>query len=157
MLILLDIDGVMLSASSWKPVERLDDGFSNFSPRAVSSLQRIISETGASIVLTTSHKSTYSLPQWHKIFKNRGIDVSIVGKLDDNTTFLSRKEEILNWQLKNKGINDYVIIDDDKSLNGLPINIKEKVVLTSPMVGLTNDDALSAIETLKKSELVYGY
>ena len=154
MLILLDIDGVMLSASCWKPVERLDDGFSNFSPRAVSSLQRIISETGASIVLTTSHKSTYSLPQWHKIFKKRGIHVSIVGKLDDNTTFLSRKEEILNWQLKNKGINDYVIIDDDKSLNGLPINIKEKVVLTSPMVGLTNDDALSAIETLRKSELV---
>ncbi len=157
MLILLDIDGVMLSASSWKPVEKLDDGFSNFSPRAVSNLQRIISETGASIVLTTSHKSTYSLHQWHNIFKKRGINVSIVGKLDDNTTFLSRKEEILNWQFKNKGINDYVIIDDDKSLNGLPSNIKEKVVLTSPMVGLTNDDALSAIETLKKSEFVYGY
>ena len=157
MLILLDIDGVMLSASSWKPVEKLDDGFSNFSPRAVSNLQRIISETGASIILTTSHKSTYSLYQWHNIFKKRGINVSIVGKLDDNTTFLSRKEEILNWQFKNKGINDYVIIDDDKSLNGLPSNIKEKVVLTSPMVGLTNDDALSAIKTLKKYELVYGY
>ena len=156
MLILLDIDGVMLSASSWKPVERLDDGFSSFSPRAVSSLQRIISETGASIVLTTSHKSAYSLPQWRKIFKKRGIDVSIVGKLEDNTTFLSRKEEILNWQLKNKSINDYVILDDDKSLNGLPSNIKDKLVLTSPMVGLTNDDALSAIETLRKSELVYA-
>lgn len=154
MLILLDIDGVMLSASSWKPVERLDDGFSNFNPRAVSSLQRIISKTGASIVLTTTHKSTYSLYQWHNIFKKRGINVSIVGKLDDNTTFLSRKEEILNWQFKNKGINDYVIIDDDKSLNGLPINIKNKLILTSPMVGLTNDDALSAIETLRKSELV---
>jgi len=157
MLILLDIDGVMLSASSWKPVEKLDDGFSNFSPRAVSNLQRIISETGASIILTTSHKSTYSLYQWHNIFKKRGINVSIVGKLDDNTTFLSRKEEILNWQFKNKGINDYVIIDDDKSLNGLPSIIKEKVVLTSPMVGLTNDDALSAIKTLKKYELVFGY
>jgi hypothetical protein len=104
MLILLDIDGVMLSASSWKPVEKLDDGFSNFSPRAVSNLQRIISETGASIILTTSHKSTYSLYQWHNIFKKRGINVSILGKLDDNTTFLSRKEEILNWQFKNKGI-----------------------------------------------------
>lgn len=156
MLILLDIDGVMLSASSWKPVERLDDGFSSFSPRAVSSLQRIISETGASIVLTTSHKSTYSLAQWRKIFKKRGIDVSIVGKLEDNTTFLSRKEEILNWQLKNKSVNDYVILDDDKSLNGLPSNIKDKLVLTSPMVGLTNDDALLAIETLRKSELVYA-
>lgn len=154
MLILLDIDGVMLSASSWKPVERLDDGFSSFNPRAVSSLQRIISETGASIVLTTSHKSTYSLPEWRKIFKKRGINVSIVGKLKDNTTFLSRKEEILNWQLKNKNINDYVILDDDKSLNGLPSNIKDKLVLTSPMLGLTDEDALSAIKTLRKSELV---
>jgi hypothetical protein len=156
MLILLDIDGVMLSASSWKPVERLDDGFSSFNPRAVSSLQRIISETGASIVLTTSHKSTYSLTQWRKIFKKRGIDVSIIGKLEDNTTFLTRKEEILNWKLKNKSVNDYVILDDDKSLNGLPSNIKDKLVLTSPMVGLTNDDALSAIKTLRKSELVYA-
>ncbi|MFZ4680138.1 MAG: HAD domain-containing protein, partial [Flavobacterium sp.] len=110
----------------------------------------------ASIVLTTSHKSTYSLPQWQKIFKKRGIDVNVVGKLDDNITFLSRKEEILNWQNKNSNITDYVILDDDKSLNGLPSNIKEKLVLTSPMVGLTADDALSAIETLKKSELVYA-
>jgi len=155
MLILLDIDGVMLSASSWKPVERLDDGFSNFSSKAVSSLQKIISETGASIVLTTSHKSTYSLPQWQKIFKKRGLDTSIIGKLEDNTTFLSRKEEIINWQDKNRNVSDYVILDDDKSLNGLPINIKEKVVLTSPMVGLTEEDALSAIEILRKSQLVY--
>lgn len=67
---------------------------------------------------------------------------------------MSRKEEILNWQLKNKSVNDYVILDDDKSLNGLPSKIKKKLVLTSPMVGLTNDDALSAIEVLRKSELV---
>ncbi len=71
MLILLDIDGVMLSASSWKPVERLDDGFSSFNPRAVLSLQRIISETGASIVLTTSHKSTYSLTSMAKDFQEK--------------------------------------------------------------------------------------
>lgn len=156
MLILLEIDGVMLSASSWKPVERLDDGFSSFNPRAVSSLQRIISDTGASIVLTTSHKSTYSLPQWRKIFKKRGIAVSIIGKLEDNNTFLSRKEEILNWQLKNKNISDYVILDDDKSLNGLPSNIKDKLVLTSSMVGLTDEDASSAIKALRKAELVYA-
>lgn len=155
MLILLDIDGVMLSASSWKPVERLDDGFSNFSPRAVSSLQKIILETGASIVLTTSHKSTYSLPQWQRIFKKRGLDVFIVSKLEDNTTFMNRKEEILNWQNKNGNISDYVILDDDKSLNGLPSNIKEKVILTSSLVGLTNEDALSAIETLKKYQSIY--
>ena len=33
-LIFLDIDGVMLSAAGWKPVENLPDGFSAFSKKA---------------------------------------------------------------------------------------------------------------------------
>lgn len=153
MLILLDIDGVMVPATSWKPSEILNDGFASFNSRAASNLQRIISETGASIVLTTSHKSSYSLEEWKNIFQNRGINVNGISKLDDNTSNLNRKDEILNW-LKDKTIEDYVIIDDDKSLNGLPMSIKEKLVLTSSLVGLNGDCADMAIELLKSSELV---
>jgi diphthamide synthase subunit DPH2 len=153
MLILLDIDGVMVQAAPWKRVELLNDGFSSFNDRAVSGLQRIISGTNASIVLTTSHKYKYTLSQWKDIFKHRGIIVSI-DRLEDNNNFLSRKEEILRWVSKNRNIEDYVIIDDDKSLNGLPSNIKEKLVQTSPLIGLTEENALSAIDILN-CELVY--
>ena len=56
MLILLDIDGVMIPANSWKKPKFLDDGFAMFKLKSVKALQKIIAETGASILLTTSHK-----------------------------------------------------------------------------------------------------
>lgn len=152
MKILLDIDGVMVPAASWRPSEILTDGFAAFSKMAVANLQKIIVETGASIVLTTSHKANYSLNEWRSIFKLRGISVSI-DKLEHNSGNLTRREEILNWLNTQKQDEVFVIIDDDKSLNDLPSQIKKKLILTSPMVGLTNYDANIAIEVLRSSEL----
>lgn len=152
MLLLLDIDGVMVQAAPWKRVESLDDGFYKFMPKAVSSLIEIISETGASIIITSSHKSKYSLNEWQKIFKKRGIDAS-VNKLEDNTEFLSRKDEILRWVSKNANLNEFVIIDDDKSLHDLPKRIKDRVVFTQPLIGLKKDDVFSAINILKRPAL----
>jgi len=154
MLIVLDIDGVMVPATSWEKPEFLNDGFSAFSPRATSGLQKIILETNATIVLSTSHKFKYTLPQWKEMFKQRGIVISGIQRLEDNLTYLTRKEEILNWLNNNTDIKEYVIIDDDKSLNGLPVSIKDKLVLTSPMVGLTDESASLAIEILRKQNLI---
>lgn len=151
MKLLLDIDGVMVQAASWKRVELLDDGFYEFMPKAISGLKEIISTTGASIVITSSHKSTYSIVEWKEIFHKRGIDVDI-DKLDDNTNHLSRKEEILNWVKNNDYYENYVIIDDDKSLHELPLNIKEKVVFTQPLIGLKMEDVSDAISILNIPE-----
>lgn len=152
MLILLDIDGVMAPVSSWKQGEILNDGFLNFSTLAIKCLNEIILETGATIVLTTSHKTTYNLTEWVEIFKLRGINTAI-DKLDVNINFLSRKEEILNWLDKNQNIGNFVILDDDKSLNGLPSQIKEKLVQTSSMIGLNEEAANLAIKILRKPNL----
>ena len=149
MLILLDIDGVMVQAAPWKKVELHPDGFYQFMTKAVNNLKDIIYETGASIVLTTSHKSTYSLENWQEIFRTRGI-ITKIDKLDDNTDLLSRKDEILNWLSKNREIHDFVIIDDDKSLHDLPDDLKEKVVFTQSLIGLNKESALNAIEILNK-------
>jgi len=152
MLILLDIDGVMVPASSWKAPELLNDGFPRFSNNAVNGLRRIISETGATIMLTTSHKSKYSVSIWRGIFARRGINTTI-SKLNKHSynTQESRKEEVLDWIRKGKKDNNFVIIDDDKSLNDLPIEIKRRLILTSPLIGLNEDLAEKAIETLKQS------
>lgn len=150
MLILLDIDGVMVQGASWRPVEKLDDGFSRFSPRAVSSLQRILSETSnATIVLTSSHKSTYNVKEWRGIFNRRGINVTSIKRLSENKSCLTRKDEILKWFSSGKPTEDFVIIDDDKSLNDLPAYLKKKVVLTSATVGLNEEMAETAIGILK--------
>jgi sugar-specific transcriptional regulator TrmB len=150
MLILLDIDGVMVPGASWRPIELLNDGFAKFNNRAVNNLKKIISETNASIILTTSHKSSFSIPQWMDIFKTRGIDTSIK-TLSNNINNLSRKDEILNWLRNRTDQEDFVIIDDDTSLNGLPSNIRAKCVLTSPLIGLDESSTLNAIDILKNT------
>lgn len=153
MLILLDIDGVMVPASAWKRPEFLNDGFPVFSNRATEALQKIISETSATLLLTTSHKSNYSISEWNAIFKLRGITVTKIERLEGNSLNTNRKDEILNWFSSTNSKEKFVIIDDDKSLNALPSNLKEKLVLTSPLVGLNMDMAFDAIAILKQEEM----
>jgi len=137
MLILLDIDGVMVPAKSWKNPELLNDGFPAFDSKAVSVLQNLISED-TTIVLTTSHKSRFTSDEWRKIFLKRGLTINKIKSLEDNVKHLNRKDEVLNWFRLNNVHEDFIIIDDDKSLNDLPAFYKSRLILTSPLIGLTN-------------------
>jgi hypothetical protein len=53
----------------------------------------------------------------------------------------------LIWFNVNNVDDDYVIIDDDKSLNGLPVFLKDKLILTSSLVGL-NDQHIDEIKSI---------
>ena len=135
MKILLDIDGVMAPVKSWVLPNILEDGFIEFSKEAVDVLNNIITKD-CSILLTSSHKNNYSNDEWKSIFKKRGIDIEIeILETDKN---LSRIEEILSW--KNENNEEFLIIDDDKSLNDLPKFYKERLILTSSMLGLSMSD-----------------
>jgi len=151
MIILLDIDGVMVPASGWKTPEFLNDGFPDFSPRAINSLNKIISQTHASILLTTSHKAKYPIASWREIFAKRGINAKI-SKL--RSTKIARKDEVLKWIKNHHEVNNFVIIDDDKSLNDLPPKLKRRLILTSSLVVLIDDLADQAIEVLRQSTLI---
>lgn len=150
MLIFLDIDGVMVPAKSWKRPGILEDGFPEFSPKAIEALTKIISKSSADFVLTTSHKSKYSLSEWKAIFERRNINANSIMRLPENIDFLSRKDELLLW-FKNHSISgDFIIIDDDKSLNSLPDHLKARLILTSASVGLTDYQAVEALRVIKK-------
>ncbi len=138
MLLFLDIDGVMVPAKSWKSPELLNDGFPAFSIKATSVLQRLISED-VIVMLTTSHKSKFSIEEWKSIFGNRGINIEKIKSLPENIDNLTRKDEILNWFSTNINDKNFIIIDDDKSLNDLPPFLKDNLVLTSPYIGLTEE------------------
>ena len=84
MLLFLDIDGVMVPAKSWKMPELLNDGFPAFGIEATRTLQFLISG-GANIILTTSHKSNYTLAEWKSIFNTRGIYLETVKSLPENS------------------------------------------------------------------------
>ncbi|GAB3025644.1 hypothetical protein GCM10027051_33010 [Niabella terrae] len=151
MLFFLDIDGVMVPAKGWKSPEFLNDGFPAFSIKATNTLQSLISED-VTIMLTTSHKSKFSINEWKSIFKNRGIKIDKIKLLPENFNNLSRKDEIVNWFKDNKVEEDFVIIDDDKSLNELPDFLKENLVQTSPYIGLTKEHS-NAIKSISRKGL----
>ena len=122
MLLYLDIDGVMVPANSWRKPEILEDGFPEFSINAVKSLDRIISTSSA------------------------------ITRLPKNVNHLNRKEELINW-FSSKKINEkFIIIDDDKSLNGLPDFLKDKLIQTSGSVGLTEYLAEEALDIINNLE-----
>lgn len=146
MLFFLDIDGVMVPSKGWKSPEFLNDGFPAFSIKATSTLQSLISED-VTFMLTTSHKANFSIEEWKSIFKNRGINIEKIKLLPENFNNLSRKDEIINWFNVNYIDEDFVIIDDDKSLNGLPNFLKANLVQTSPFIGLT-EEHLEAIKSI---------
>jgi HAD domain in Swiss Army Knife RNA repair proteins len=150
MLFFLDIDGVMVPAKGWKSPELLKDGFPAFSSRATNTLQRLISED-VTVMLTTSHKARFSIEGWKSIFKNRGISIEKIKSLPENLNNLSRKDEIVNWFYVNDVDEEFVIIDDDKSLNELPDFLKKNLVQTSPYIGLT-EEHYEAIKSILDKE-----
>ena len=153
MLIFLDIDGVMAPAKSWQRPDILEDGFVDFSSKAVSVLQDVLAQNAdTTIILTTSHKSRFSLSQWKIIFERRGLKVNKLESLNDNNDFQSRKVEILNWFESNDIHDDFIIIDDDKSLNDLPTFYKDRLILTSSLVGL-NESHLVDIQDIVSAQL----
>ena len=145
MKILLDIDGVMLPLKSWKVPDFLEDGFMKFDTKAIYVLNNILEKTNAKIILTTSHKSNYTNEQWIILFKNRNID-AVIETLPKNVDNLSRKDEIINYLDSN--LDDYLIIDDDSQLNTLPSHIKEKLILTSPLIGLVEEHIVKILKIL---------
>ena len=149
----MDIDGVMAPAKSWQRPDILEDGFVDFSSKAVSVLQDVLTQNpNSTIILTTSHKSRFSLSQWKIIFERRGLNVNKLESLNDNTDFQSRKVEILNWFDSNDIHEDFIIIDDDKSLNDLPKFYKDRLVLTSTLIGL-NEVHWAQIQAIVSTQL----
>jgi hypothetical protein len=152
MTILLDIDGVLVTTPTWRKTEFDVDGFLKFNERAGRNLFRIVNETNADIVLTSTHRINYPVEKWKIIFQSRGINPNSISLLNDVTTvsdMLDRAAEIKEWVEKQKGLTKYVVIDDDLSINGLPNSIKEKCVLTKPLIGLDEEAMYKVMSILK--------
>lgn len=136
MLIFLDIDGVMTPAASWKPSINLEDGIPMFTDKAIAALNDLITND-STVILTTSHRTRFTHDEWRGIFERRGIKINGLLSLEPNSDFKRRKDEILGWLNIHDVSQDFVIIDDDTSLHGLSKDLKEHLILTSSLIGLT--------------------
>ena len=161
-ILFLDIDGV-LNTKFW--YRKMDDGTPRdkwgyvFAPMSVANLKRIVDETGAEIVISSSWKCV-GLPELKKMWKSR----KLPGKIVDATPDCMRDEDLLDidfdlivpgasrgyeireWlSRRSENVSHYAIIDDMYEM--LPEQ-QSHLVMTDSEIGITDEDANKVIEIL---------
>lgn len=119
-IIFLDVDGVLNVVT-----KSFDEFGAIFNPHFTSNLERIIRETNAKIVISSSWRiSGYEkmVAMWTK----RGLKGEVIG-ITPNHMFstgstLQRGKEIDEWISKNEPIENYVILDDDSDMESHQLN-----------------------------------
>jgi HAD domain in Swiss Army Knife RNA repair proteins len=136
-IIFLDLDGVLITTPRWKIDVIHSDGYSDFNKTNVQCINQFFSCVEAELWLSSSHRTTKNLAEFDQIFANRNIHKKIDGFLPISRIKKSRFQEI-NSFLKQNTIRNFLIIDDDQSLNDLKSNRKGFWVKTSPLIGFNS-------------------
>jgi hypothetical protein len=147
-LLILDLDGVLITNPSWKADRIHSDGYSEFNESCVENLNRLLTLAEFDIWLSSTRRTVKTLTEFNLIFKNRGIKKEIIGFLPEYADCRNRKEEVLKFIAEFKA-SDFLIIDDDKSLNGLESGIKESLILTELTKGFNSEKLKEATEKIK--------
>ncbi|MCL6274229.1 HAD domain-containing protein [Muricauda sp. 2012CJ35-5] len=147
-LLILDLDGVLITNPPWKADRIHADGYSEFNHSCVENLNRLLSLTEFEIWLSSTRRTKMTLAEFNLIFKNRGIQTRISGFLPEYPDCKNRKEEIVRFISEVKP-NEFLIIDDDKSLNGLEDRIKNRLVSTELTKGFNSEKLEEAIKLLE--------
>lgn len=125
--IFLDIDGVLNSdiwykkqAAQKKASMNLND---HLDKEAIRLLNKIITQTNANVVLSSTWRKHYALEEIQAIFDNKGFLGHIIAKTPDlvgMNEYFTRGNEILKWCKENEALlgkkyvdfKEYVILDD---------------------------------------------
>lgn len=146
--LILDLDGVLITSPSWKPGEIDVDGYSKFNENCVNNLNVLLRQFDIEIWLMSTRRMMKSLGEFNIIFKNRKIINEIVGFVPLCRECTNRQEEVIQF-VRNEGLTNYLILDDDKSLNGLFPEMKSRLVLTDFLKGFDSEKLDEAIGVLK--------
>lgn len=137
-IIFLDIDGV-LNTKRYRDIQVKYDGINeeeakfNFDPKCMKFLKKIVEETNAYIVISSTWKYDKEKDDdlyWLNLIGNLNI-YKLKDRVIDCTpdlraelrTFNCRSAEIEKWLTLNNGkVNNFVIIDDDYNINECIIN-----------------------------------
>ena len=166
--IFLDCDGVLNSHQFFQSAEQRQDaaegglsfGEAQLDPAALALLDRIVEQTGATIVISSSWRHIWKWQDIAQMFKKRGMENwdfvidQTPGSQNDN-----RGDEVQDWLDTRWGrerqvvddhyepITSFVIIDDTDEFSTTQ---RQNFVKTNPQVGLTQADAQRAIQILKR-------
>jgi hypothetical protein len=147
LILILDLDGVLITTPPWKADSIGVDGYSDFNKNCVAQLNKLLSIHHFEIWLSSSRRKGQSLAFLNTIFSNRGILTPITGFLPIHSDKKDRKEEV-EFFLQENQVSNFLILDDDKSLNDLEEALKSKLVLTSYLKGFNEEKLKEALDKL---------
>lgn len=156
-LIFLDVDGVLNSEKScirFRTSRKL-------CPDAIGVLNRILRETGAGIVVSSTWRLNRTHDELRQILDTAGVedvDSRYVAKTKDLSAIkqngfwasVERGEEIALWIKENNWTRPFAILDDDNDMKG----VHEHFFMTDARVGLQDDVADRVIRHLKREPLI---
>ncbi|KXX71161.1 HAD domain-containing protein [Flammeovirga sp. SJP92] len=148
--LILDLDGVLITTPMWKADEIDADGYSKFNANCVTNLNKLLSVFECDIILSSTRRTVKKLDEFNEIFKYRQINCPIKSFLPIYDHCKNRKEEIEQY-INESDIVDFLIIDDDKSLNSLNPSIQNKLVRTELIKGFNEEKLNEAIRIIKRS------
>jgi hypothetical protein len=142
-IIFLDFDGPLVPFSAPDKKRRP----AKVSPRAMSMLNLLGSETEAKIVVTSDWREKVPIEKLAKCLKDWGCELEVI----DKTPVLGQRgDEIFAWLDSREDVESFVVIDD--TLPGLLTFAGQNLlVLVDPMVALTRRDADLARMILERS------
>jgi hypothetical protein len=148
--IFLDIDGVLNTGrNDFLDPERNGHPFDS---EAVSNLGRIVRQTGAEIVISSSWRHM-GFEKLREMWQRWGLpgDISGVtpGVWGEDKTFPSRGDEIKAWLDTRPGPVSYVVLDDyDEHIAGQ----EGRWIIVKPHHGISGGDADAAVAILNKRQ-----
>ena len=165
-ILFLDIDGVLNTERQHdhcvnEGIVPVDNFGYAFDPEAVANLKRIVNETGADIVISSSWK-LWGLDAMQRMWTRRGLPgkvIDITPNTESDEMLISidlsymdipaiKGSEIKEWLSSNgQQVPQYAILDDLPDL--LPEQ-ESHFVQTDPRIGITEDDAEQVISILTK-------
>ena len=147
-IVFADVDGVLVNRQSFRlprmKCASIEPTVNTAFPACVRNLNRIIKETQAKIVISSTWR-LLGVKAMREIFERWGVEGDIIGRTPE-LRGSDRGIEIEQWLATcGHDIESFVILDDDADMNGL----SARLVQTNFTYGLTARDATRAIELLK--------
>lgn len=153
-IIFLDIDGVLNSRdyNTMRPLsdesEYLERNWTAMiDPAAVARLNRLIAESGAKVVISSSWRYAFKLDEIRTILAARGFIGEIIDETPHYEDYKCRGDEIAAWlnYWVAEGVMAYVILDDTADMRP---SQQSRFVNTKWAVGLQDEDVDRAIDIL---------
>lgn len=146
-ILFLDFDGVLNSTDYLIRVQghydKSPDGTVGTDPQAAARLERLLTLTGAKVVLSSVYRRYHSLETMQEYLRNRGVpSIELIGATPHLTGY--RGEEIHAWLKEHPEVTRFAIVDDDSDMEPY----YNKLVKTSCQSGLLDRHVEQLIKLL---------